>query len=260
MAKDVMKIILGIALRFVVFFLFPIFIIVEALMLLPLLRIEIDVNFMMSVVSILIFSIVYFVYKKIFGFYSVQIDRKNVVKYDCMYSALFVLFMILYSAVLFIAKKLDVQFEKSSLLPRIAFNIAIGFTEEVFFRGILVSYLEKKLNTNVLILFISSLLFAVFHFVNLTFESFELSDALLQVFITFCTGSFWGSLYIMTGKLWLCMLLHSLWNIFADLSPLLVGYMLFAVFACAFAYVVIAKNAKIKEFMSRFCRQKTQSF
>ena len=219
MAKAVMKMILGICFRFLAFYLFPLCIVLMLYSLLALVYKDciMETNFLLALLSIPVFAFVFLLYKKLFGVYSVQ----NGIKYDFLYIATAFVFMILYFAGLFALKKLEVELSVSWVLNCIGSSFLAAFSEEIFFRAITASYLKnhfsEMLKCDLLVILISSFVFALLHFVNLCFSDFTLSNVLEQIFYSFCLGIFLAFLYLKTSHLWSCILIHFLWDLFVTL-------------------------------------------
>ena len=77
--------------------------------------------------------------------------------------------------------------------------------EELLFRGFVLGRLRVLGDTAAII--ISSVFFALPHFI---------SQGLPQVFATFAIALVWGYVRIKTGKLWPCMILHGLFNLYGS--------------------------------------------
>lgn len=92
--------------------------------------------------------------------------------------------------------------------------ILIGITEEFLFRGILVSSLSdtfKGRHGVFLTVLVSSAVFSLFHFINLASGS-AFIPVLMQVGYSFLIGAMLATLYIKTGGLWLCVIIHALFD------------------------------------------------
>ena len=97
--------------------------------------------------------------------------------------------------------------------------LSVGFFEELLFRGLILIYLvqqfsHKKYGLWIGIL-ISSLIFGLFHLVNLL-EGASFGPTMLQVGYSFLMGMLWSVTYLKTGNLWLVMVLHALYNFFGQ--------------------------------------------
>ena len=143
--------------------------------------------------------------------------------------------------------------KKGSLL-----NCAV-ISEEIFFRGIIISYLKKifkeKLKGDFYIIFISSILFTLLHFLNLSYTHIIIANLLQQVFAAFCFGIFLGSIYLINRHLRICILIHFLWDLFVSLlKPIVFNkmmritiillFILFEVFIAIFGYLKLCNNMK----------------
>ncbi len=134
-----------------------------------------------------------------------------------------------------------------------------GISEEIFFRGIFISYLKKifkeKLKGDFYIIFISSILFTLLHFLNLSYTHIIIANLLQQVFAAFCFGIFLGSIYLINRHLRICILIHFLWDLFVSLlKPIVFNkmmritiillFLLFEVFIAIFGYLKLCNNMK----------------
>jgi membrane protease YdiL (CAAX protease family) len=86
----------------------------------------------------------------------------------------------------------------------------LGFVEEGVFRGVLFYGFSTKL-TPFLTVFLSALLFGLFHFVNI-FTGAELMNTTFQVIHAFSMGFLYASLRLKIGAIWPLMLMHGLWD------------------------------------------------
>lgn len=93
--------------------------------------------------------------------------------------------------------------------------VLIGVTEELLFRGIVVSALYSSLKQKrrgaFLTVLVSSAVFAVFHFINLFGKSAFLT-VLMQVGYSFLIGAMLAALFLKTGGLWTCVIIHALFD------------------------------------------------
>ncbi|WP_017731315.1 CPBP family intramembrane glutamic endopeptidase [Nafulsella turpanensis] len=92
----------------------------------------------------------------------------------------------------------------------------IGFTEEFFFRGILLPRLIRVFanhrNPVMAGVIFSSLLFGVFHFINLAYgQHFQVT--VFQVISASCAGIFFCGLFLITQNIVIPSLIHSLWDV-----------------------------------------------
>ena len=101
------------------------------------------------------------------------------------------------------------------LISTILAGLAIGFSEEIMFRGIVVSYLMKVFRNSksiLIIVIVSALTFGIMHSLNAIIGD-PLEDTLLQVFYCFATGILYAAVYLRTGNLWPTIILHSIGDI-----------------------------------------------
>jgi hypothetical protein len=92
------------------------------------------------------------------------------------------------------------------LLISLVLFVAVGFTEELLFRGYILNNLMLSMNRYVALL-VSSVLFSLVHLGNANFDWFSFLSILLA-------GLLLGLPYIYTKSLWLPVALHFSWNFF----------------------------------------------
>ena len=105
--------------------------------------------------------------------------------------------------------------ERLDLIWLFALNcILIGVTEEVFFRGILQSYIAglfKKSNYDVVFtVAVTSAVFALWHLFNLFSSGF--GAVAFQITYTFLIGAMLSVTILMTKSVWLCVAIHALFD------------------------------------------------
>lgn len=93
--------------------------------------------------------------------------------------------------------------------------LLIGLSEELLFRGIifysLSDYFKRKGRSCFLPVLLSSVIFALFHFINL-FEGAGIFPVLQQVGYSFLIGAMLAVVLLKTKNIWLCILLHALFD------------------------------------------------
>jgi membrane protease YdiL (CAAX protease family) len=90
-------------------------------------------------------------------------------------------------------------------------TLLVGFSEELLVRGIVVTSLLDNGYSIVLTGIISSILFGVLHFINyFNGQSFRIT--LVQVASTALTGINFFVLFIISGTLWVPILLHAIFD------------------------------------------------
>jgi membrane protease YdiL (CAAX protease family) len=92
-----------------------------------------------------------------------------------------------------------------------AVSIAAGLTEEVLFRGYLLTILRSRLPV-IGSVFISSLIFGVVHIFMLT--EITPADIALVIIGGIIAGSMFAFIYLYTGVIWYAAIVHVLWDIF----------------------------------------------
>ena len=88
-----------------------------------------------------------------------------------------------------------------------------GMAEEYAFRGLLLSYLIKKLNPKkslFKIICLSAIFFALMHMINIS--RYGIIDVINQVIAAFFFGVFFGSLLLRTNNLFILGIIHGLIN------------------------------------------------
>lgn len=218
---------------------------------------NLEINLILGLVAVPVFLTALFLYKKRFGIHKNMSNNLHYLKTDLLYLGIIISFIIVYSFFQFIANKIDIKLTKECFLSSFGTALLAGVSEEIFFRGILISYLQSRFSTkqtcNFLIILISSLLFAVGHFANLSFESFWGGKVIQQVISCFCMGILLGSLYLKTSHLSICFFIHFIWDLFIYLSGNLFDYssgkiitpvifLLFDVFIGLFGFFMLKKD------------------
>ncbi|MBE5963061.1 MAG: CPBP family intramembrane metalloprotease [Lachnospiraceae bacterium] len=85
------------------------------------------------------------------------------------------------------------------------FTITIAFTEEMFFRGLILKYIEKEgVKRSVLV---SSIIFGAMHLAN-TLGGNSIPSTILQVFFAFLFGVVCAEVVYLTKSLWLPIIWH----------------------------------------------------
>jgi len=93
-----------------------------------------------------------------------------------------------------------------------ALALAIGFTEEMWFRGLLLEALRPHGARSAVV--VSAAVFGVLHILN--FRGFA---SVLQVFDAFGFGLIWGAARIRIGAIWPFVLIHAAQDFAGSLSP-----------------------------------------
>ena len=90
----------------------------------------------------------------------------------------------------------------------------VAVTEELFFRGVVTSHLDSKLegkHKKFKVVIISGAIFGAWHIINLLGGA-GVTATLLQVVYTFLIGSMLAMLLVTTKSLTLCVLVHAIFN------------------------------------------------
>ena len=88
--------------------------------------------------------------------------------------------------------------------------LALGFTEETMFRGVLFHGLETRF-TPLITVMGSAVIFGLFHFVNLLVDA-GFYDTAYQVLHAAAAGFMYASLRLRLGAIWPVMLFHGFWD------------------------------------------------
>ena len=94
--------------------------------------------------------------------------------------------------------------------------IAIALLEEIFFRALILPlFMERFANSRFRVLIAvlgSSALFAIIHLINL-FSGAGVGETFMQVGYTFLLGCMLAVMMLKTGNIWLCVIVHSLFDV-----------------------------------------------
>ena len=93
--------------------------------------------------------------------------------------------------------------------------ISIALLEELIFRGVLLllvsDFMRGKRYQYLLTALICSAIFSLFHLTNL-FEGMDIGSVLLQCLYTFLIGGMLTIMMLKTKNIWLCVLIHALFD------------------------------------------------
>ncbi len=111
--------------------------------------------------------------------------------------------------------------DRPGLLPLFLLEcLLVGLMEELFFRGFVHTAIRKKLSSRkfgyIGSVLISSAIFSVWHLLNLL-EGAGLAATFLQMGYTFLLGGMFAVVLDRTENLWLCVLLHALFDVGGNL-------------------------------------------
>ncbi|HEY8970961.1 MAG TPA: CPBP family intramembrane glutamic endopeptidase [Puia sp.] len=106
----------------------------------------------------------------------------------------------------------DITFDPSTLFISLGMVVLIAFSEELVFRGYVLSNLLDSFSNKWVALLLSALCFAIFHFSGPGITSLAFANL-------FLAGILLGVNYIYTRNLWFSFFLHLSWNFF--LGPIL---------------------------------------
>jgi len=101
----------------------------------------------------------------------------------------------------------DIVFDPSSFFVSFGLMVFIAFSEELVFRGYILSNLLDSFSNKWIALGISALLFACFHLTNPGMHTLAFTNL-------FLAGLLLGVNYIFTRNLWFSFLFHLTWNFF----------------------------------------------
>jgi len=101
---------------------------------------------------------------------------------------------------------------------------SIGLFEEMAFRGIVLLLIVNKFAKTTKGIFISlilsSAIFGGIHLFNI-FSGAGIGDTILQVGYSFLMGGMWGAILLKTHNIWLCVMLHAVYDFCGMLMPTL---------------------------------------
>lgn len=100
--------------------------------------------------------------------------------------------------------------------------LAVGFSEEIAFRGIVFNYLlaEKGEKPVLWAVIVQAVVFALMHVFNLFFGA-GIGSVLLQIGYTFLIGAMLAIVLYRTRNIWICIILHTIYNFGGMLLPTL---------------------------------------
>ena len=108
-----------------------------------------------------------------------------------------------------------VEAKISSILYFALICLGVGFFEEMAFRGCAFMFLLKNRTQSklgiFLAIFFSSVVFGAIHFVNVFFGASPAS-VILQIGYSALIGALCSMVLLLTGNIWLCVILHALYN------------------------------------------------
>jgi membrane protease YdiL (CAAX protease family) len=120
--------------------------------------------------------------------------------------------ILLFWLVLCLPDFLEGNFPQTFNLKVISLSVTAGFSEEIIFRGLPLSYLKRQLRSEKqvpLIVIITGIIFGLTHLTNI-FVGASVSASLVQGVVTICIGIFLGAVFMRGGNILVPMLLHTL--------------------------------------------------
>ncbi len=120
--------------------------------------------------------------------------------------------ILLFWLVLCLPDFLHGDFPQTFNLKVISLSVTAGFSEEIIFRGLPLSYLKRQLRSEKqvpLIVIITGTIFGLTHLTNI-FVGASVSASLVQGVVTICIGIFLGAVFMRGGNILVPMLLHTL--------------------------------------------------
>jgi hypothetical protein len=101
---------------------------------------------------------------------------------------------------------------------------SVGLFEETFFRGIVLSTVWEKAPKSTKGVFfsviISSAVFGLFHLLNI-FVGMNAGEVILQMCYSFLIGAMLSVILFKTGNIWLCVMIHAVYNFCGLIVPTL---------------------------------------
>ncbi len=115
-----------------------------------------------------------------------------------------------------------------SLFLALFVYIAVGFSEELCFRGILLKFWSSHYTDNnngrIKAAFITSMLFGLIHLVNLSngLNAANVIYTLTQILFATMYGMFFSAILYKTNSIWLCGLIHGMINFIGNISDIFI--------------------------------------
>ena len=104
------------------------------------------------------------------------------------------------------------EFTRAGIIYMVAGVLLVGFSEELLTRGLLVHFISQAEVPQFVVALISSALFGLLHGMNY-FNGQDLKTTIAQVLITSVTGLGLYTTFIVSGTLWVPILLHSVFDL-----------------------------------------------
>lgn len=139
----------------------------------------------------------------------------------------------------------------------LAMYIAVGFMEEVIFRGLMFKALLKKWNRFIVVVFIS-FTFAIGHIVSMAAIGQSSTDTVFQIINAFVVGFMFMEVILASGNLTICIIAHILYNFIGNISMASSSHIEIIVFntvitALYFVYLIFrTKNTKTYFFSANY--------
>ena len=132
-------------------------------------------------------------------------------------------------------------------LPGAALLLGVAVTEEIFFRGFLLTFLAK--HSKIAGIYLSSVLFAVLHVVNLSSNTVP-AYTWMQVICAFVSGLCYSSTAIRFRSIFPCIAAHFLTNITGSIRPLKSYLEMVGLWICiaVYAFLGIRQSYEIWKF------------
>ena len=159
----------------------------------------------------LLFGSVMYIRKKEFSLSFKNVSRENI--WDVLF--LFILTIIFIFFIRFFVGHTvlsSISLVSVSALSMLVSILLAPITEEVFFRGLLLSELGDASLSSENAVILSSLLFAGGHIFSL-FDQPDIYTGLLSLFFVFVSGLLFAKVYVLTNNIFIPMATHSLYNL-----------------------------------------------
>lgn len=162
-----------------------------------------------------------FVTVKFYGWKNVGFGRIRPKQLLWMIVQIIVIFLMVSLFIIFLVRKSNLLTSEDWNLIGIILitTLLVGISEELMFRGILLSSLKRKLSISKAIL-ISAICFSLLHSVNIL-GGLSFNEMLGQLLNTFIFGIFFSSLAIKLNNIIPLMIYHWLWDFVLISSPIL---------------------------------------
>ncbi len=152
---------------------------------------------------------------------------------------------------------INTSLSAAEIVLMLAMYTAVGFMEEVIFRGLMFKALLKKWNRFIVVVFIS-FTFAIGHIVSMAAIGQSGTDTVFQIINAFVVGFMFMEVILASGNLTICIIAHILYNFIGNISMASSSHIEIIVFntvitALYFVYLIFrTKNTKTYFFSANY--------